>query len=45
MGFLQQASGLGNQIGDFEGFYQIGNVVFLEEGSLIALLDAVGEGK
>ena len=42
---LQQSSGLRNQFRHFEGFHQVGYVIFLQERPLITLLDAMRESK
>ena len=38
-GFVQQAAGLGDEFGDFEGFHEAGNIVFLQESAAFSLVD------
>jgi hypothetical protein len=41
VGFLQQLPRLGDEFGDFERLHEIGDIVLLQEGALVA--GAVGE--
>jgi hypothetical protein len=41
--FLQQLTRLGDEFCHFEGLHEVGDVVLLQEGALVA--GAVGEGK
>ena len=44
LGFLHEAAGVGDKVGDFEGFYQTGDALFLQEAAHFRLGDA-GEGE